>query len=116
MISEVTKLVLEVLKLAPRYLIALGLIAAVLLFGSAAFLKRLGVYEFTQNNRTWLGLTLIASALLFLVSISADAIQWIKAWWGRRKLSRLVKQRLHRLTEDEKQILRYYVGWLARST
>jgi len=110
MFSEIAKSVLEFLKLAPRYLIALGIFAAFLLFSPESLLKHLGVFDFTQNNRPWLGIIFIASVALFGVSICADILNWIKRWWWRRKEFQRITKRLHRLTEDEKQILRFYIA------
>ena len=52
MFAEIAKTFLEFLKLAPRYLIAIGVLAAILLFASEEFLKRIGVFELAQDNRS----------------------------------------------------------------
>lgn len=108
--AEIAKTFLEFLKLAPRYLIALGMMAAILLFLDRQVLEQIGVMEFAQNNRAMLGLTLIVTASLFSVSVSADLITFINNWWRRRNLYRRMIQRLQCLTEDEKQILRFYIA------
>ncbi|WP_459722168.1 superinfection exclusion B family protein [Sideroxyarcus sp. TK5] len=108
--AEIAKTFLEFLKLAPRYLIALGVMAAILLFPSRQFLEQIGVAEFAQNNRAVLGLTLVVTVSLFIVSVAADVIDLIKKWRRRRNLYRRITDRLHSLTEDEKQILRFYLA------
>lgn len=108
MFAEFAKSFFEFLKLAPRYFIAFGIIAAFLLFSSEKTLKQLSVFEFTQNYRQFIGLTLIVTVPLFIVSIFADTIEVIKRWWRKRKFYREMEERLNNLTEDEKQILRYY--------
>ncbi|MEY2563398.1 MAG: hypothetical protein QOH88_1591 [Verrucomicrobiota bacterium] len=115
MLSEFAKSFLEFLKLAPRYLVSLGIISAFLLFSSAHTLERLGVLELTQKNRSWLGLIFIVSTALFGVSLCIDIFHWLRRWWHRRAAFRRVTQRLHRLTEDEKQILRFYFAEETRS-
>jgi hypothetical protein len=110
MIAESAKTFLEFLKLAPRYLIALGVMAAVLLFSSEVFLKFIGVFEFAQDNRPMLGLTLVVTGALFAVSVAGDGISLIKQWWFRRRRYRRITERLNCLTEDEKQILRFYLA------
>jgi hypothetical protein len=115
MIAEIAKFVLEFLKLAPRYFIALGLFAAFLIFCPDGLLRQLGVFDFAQSNRTWLGVALIASAALFAVSVSVNIFDWLKAWWRRRKEFRHITKRLCRLTEDEKQILRFYISEKTRT-
>jgi hypothetical protein len=110
MISEIAKTFLEFLKLAPRYFIALGVIAAFLLFTDEKILKFIGVFEFAQNNRPMLGLVLVVSVALFVVSVAADAGALVKGWWHKRKFYLRMTERLNRLTEDEKQILRFYLA------
>jgi hypothetical protein len=110
MLAEAAKTFLEFLKLAPRYLIALGVMAAVLLFSSEAFLKFIGVFEFAQENRPMLGLTLVVTSALFAVSVAGDVITFIQQWWLRQRLYRRITKRLNCLTEDEKQILRFYLA------
>ena len=83
--TDLAKAFLEFLKLAPRYLIALGLMAAFLLFTDHQFLERIDVLEFAQNNRSTLGLILVVSIALFGISVAADAIALVKSWWRKRK-------------------------------
>lgn len=110
MIAEPAKTFLEFLKLAPRYLIALGVMAAVLLFASEVFLKFIGVFEFAQDNRPMLGLILVVTSALFAVSVAGDGIALVKQWWFRQRHYRRMAERLNCLTEDEKQILRFYLA------
>src|SRR5437763_294069 len=115
MLDEVAKTLLEFLKLAPRYLVALGAAAAFLLFSSEQMLKRLGLTEFTQKNRAILGIILVGSVALFGVWIAAAIIKALRRGWYKRKFHREMIQRLHSLTEDEKQILRYYLATNSRA-
>lgn len=115
MFTEAAKIFLEFLKLAPRYLIALGVIAATLLFSEDEFLKFLGVFQFARDNRPILGLTLVVTISLFTVSVMADTIAAAKRKWRGRNFNRRVINRLNRLTEDEKQILRYYFAEQTRA-
>jgi hypothetical protein len=115
MVAEITKALLEFLRLAPRYLIALGAAAAFLLFSSEPTLKRIGLVEFTKSNRPILGVILVGSVALFVVWAGAGGINAVRRWWHKRKFYRHIIQRLHRLTEDEKQILRYYIAANSRA-
>lgn len=115
MFAEAAKTFLEFLKLAPRYLIALGVMAAFLLFADESFLKLIGVFELVQHNRPMLGLTLVATVALFVVSVVGYCIALVKQWWGRRRRYRRIEERLQCLTEDEKQILRYYLAQNTRA-
>ncbi len=110
MTAEIAKTFLEFLKLAPRYLIALGVMAAILLFADDKFLQSIGVFEFTRDNRSALGLTLVATSALFLTSLIGDGATLFKKWWLKRRRYLQIADRLQRLTEDEKQILRFYIA------
>jgi hypothetical protein len=109
MLERIIKLVLQILELAPRYLVSLAIAAAFLLFGSENWLKRIGVYDFTQNNRQWVGLALVVFTILFIVNRSIPIINWTRDRIAKAKRSKRVLQRLHSLTEDEKEILRFYI-------
>lgn len=115
MFAEIAKTFLEFLKLAPRYLIAIGVLAAILLFASEEFLKLIGVFELAQENRSALGLTLLVSASLFNISIGAYGVSIVKSWWRTRGFYQRVTDRLNCLTEDEKQILRFYIAKQTRA-
>lgn len=108
MIDGILKSILELLKLAPRYLIALGVMASVLLFSPKWFLERIGLVEFTMNHRPWLGLTLVVTSGLFVVSMVSVGWTTFRRWRRHKKAVAELKAYLRRLTEEEKQILRFY--------
>lgn len=109
MIDSITKTLLEFLKLTPRYLVSLGIAAAFLLFCPENILKNLSIFDFTQNYRHWLSITLILSSTLLIVTIAIQITNWVKKWLRNRKFYKSMTERLHRLTEHEKQILRFYI-------
>ena len=108
MIDGTLKSILEFLKLAPRYLIALGVMAAVLLFSPKEFLEQIGLVELTKNYRPWLGLTLVVTSSLFIVSMISVGWTAFRRWRWRKNAVAELKASLRRLTEEEKQILRFY--------
>lgn len=110
MLEELTKSALEFLKLAPRYLIAVALISGVLLFLSESWLERIGLDVFAKVNRQWLGLTFLISITLWGVAVISDCWGWFSNKLFQRKYEQHIIRKLHELTEDEKQILRYYVA------
>jgi len=109
MFTEIANLLLEILKFAPRYFIAFGITAAFLLFGKESLLKQIGVYDFTQNYRQWVGLVFVVSIILFLVDRAVAIILWTRYKVVIAKTTKSRLQRLHRLTEEEKHILRFYI-------
>lgn len=109
MTDGIIKSILEGLKLAPRYLIAIGLVAGLILFGGTKFQETLGVSQFAKDQRAVLGILFLSSIVLLLVAVSGGGIDRIKRFWRERSFQKRVMKRLQRLTEDEKQILRYYI-------
>ncbi len=115
MISDFVKTCLDVLKLAPRYLIALGAVAAFLLFSNNGLLKSLGVFDIVQKNRQWLGLTLLVTTSIFCVDLILRFVSWVRRRKNESRFYERMKKRLSELTEDEKQILRYYFAKQTRA-
>ena len=110
MLAESIRAIVEIVKLAPRYLVTLGIAAALLLFGREDILKSLGVYDFTQNYRQWLGLTLVITGALFVVDRAVPIIKWIRNRVLDRKIRKCILKSCNSLTEDEKQIMRFYIA------
>ncbi|WP_165720494.1 superinfection exclusion B family protein [Bordetella trematum] len=108
MFVELAKSAIEFLKLAPRYLIAVAIVSGVLLFLPDTWLQRIGLNTFATANRQWLGLTFLVSAVLWGVSAIATCWDWVAGKFFRRRVRKHIAQKLCSLTEDEKQILRYY--------
>lgn len=106
--SDIIKSLLELLKNAPRYLIAVAIVCGLLLFSPPGLQKTLGVESFVSAQRQWLGLALIGSLGIWLVTAGSNIFQWVKGHWDRRRRRKRVVERLNNLTEPEKQILRYY--------
>lgn len=106
--ADYIKSALELLKLAPRYLIAIGIAASFLLFGSEQFLTRLGLKKFTEDYRAWLGLAFVSTVSLFAIYLAGEVVTFFGRKIRKRKFLKGVTERLQRMTEDEKQILRFY--------
>lgn len=106
--SDIIKSVLELLKLAPRYLVAVAIVCALLLFSPQELQEILGTTNFTHTYRQWIGLALVCSFGIWLVVIVAAGGKWGKDLWRNRRRKQRVAERLENLTEPEKQIVRYY--------
>jgi hypothetical protein len=115
MLTESIKSTIEVLKLAPRYLAALAVIAGALIFFPAEWLAVLGLQAFSIEHRAWIGLALLGSVGICSVSALIWVGESIRGAIRRRGVRRFVCDKLNRLTEDEKQILRYYFANGTRS-
>jgi len=113
--SDYAKTALEVLKLAPRYLVSLGIIAALFLFLPDKSLKWFGIFDFAQHYRPWFSVVFISTSVLFGVDRAIAIRGWIRHKKAVTDFSQARLERLHRLTEDEKQILRFYFAKQTRS-
>ena len=113
--SDYAKIALEVLKLAPRYLVSLGIISAFFLFSPAKWLHGFGADEFAQHYRVYFFFTLVFTGVLFGVDRTIAIVGWIRHKSLVSKFAQRRLERLHRLTEDEKQILRFYIAKQSRS-
>ena len=108
MFAELAKSAIEFLKLAPRYFIAVAIVSGALLFLPDTWLQQIGLNTFATANRQWLGLTFLVSAVLWGVSATTTCWDWVAGKAFRRRVRKHIAQKLRSLTEDEKQILRYY--------
>lgn len=101
--------IIQALKLAPRYLIAVSVFCGILLFINEQLSKTIGVYEFTRGYRQWIGIAFIASISLVAIDWSIKIGAIVRNLAHRIKFKKELVQRLHNLTEEEKQILRFYL-------
>lgn len=115
MLPDFIKSVVEVLKLAPRYLAALALIAGALIFLPDHWLSVLGLQSFSTEHRAWLGLALLVSVAICSISLVIWIGEWIQGVIHRRSIKKFIVGKLNRLNEDEKQILRFYLAKGTRS-
>jgi len=100
----------EALKLAPRYLVAVAIFCGIFLFLPENISKQLGVLEFTRNYRQWLGIAFLACISLLSVTGGLEIIGVIRNRSHVAQLKKRMLQRLQCLTEEEKQILRFYLA------
>ena len=101
--------IIEFLKLTPRYLVALWLPTAVILFAPPQFNQRLGISKFTDDYRFWIGIVFLVTSTLFITHTLTPAFAWIREAMRVHIIAKNMKRYLRGLTEDEKQILRFYI-------
>jgi len=100
---------LDAIKLAPRYLLAVALATGALLLGPAALTDAIGLSGIVAKFRAWFGAALLFSVALLAAHALAPVGSWIRAqfdWWVQLRAGR---RRLRQLTPDEKQILSRYI-------
>lgn len=109
MSADFLKHALDALKIAPRYLVAIALVMAFLLFAPAELAQQVGIGDIAKDYRTGIGILFLACCALLLVGIGNSVLQALREVHGRWQFKRHIRQCLGRLTEDEKQILRFYI-------
>lgn len=107
--ADMLKVLIEAMKLAPRYLAAICVAAAFLLLSPKDWLDVLGAAEFAEHNRLILGLTAVLGFAALVVAASKTAWRWISILIQRRIKSQRIVDYLGQLTEDEANILNLYI-------
>lgn len=115
MSTELFKHILEALKLAPKYLVAVGIVLTFLLFGPRELLQALGVQDVAKDYRSVVGVGLLLCGAILGVGVVQTVYAPLRRIFKRWQFRRHIFQRLKRLTEDEKQILRFYIANQSRS-
>ncbi len=103
------------LKLAPKYLSVVAVIAGSLIFLPENWLEVMGLKKLAAENKQWLGLAFIICIGVCLVAIASWAIDLVADYFQRNRIRGFVIDKLNDLTEEEKQILRYYYAKDSRS-
>jgi len=106
--STITGLI-KILELAPRYLAAISVASGFVLFGSPEHIEALGLSDFAKNQRSWVGSGFIISITVFFIFIVLTIWNRISLERYKKRLGKSLAERLKALTENEKQIIRYYV-------
>jgi hypothetical protein len=94
-----------------RYIIGLGIVAAIALFSPDPIIKKIGLLQYRDEGKPYLGVVL----LLCTAIIIANVIGFGARKYNDHRFLRAGKKRLHRLTIKEKQILRGYIEGQTRS-
>ncbi len=109
MFSDIANSALALLKLAPRYLFVVVFVTGALLFAPTSWIERISLQDFANDYRQWLGFAFLISATLCGVALALGVWKAILECYFYISIRAGVLRRLRVLTEDEKQILRYYI-------
>jgi hypothetical protein len=94
-----------------RYIIGVGIVAAIVLFSPDSIINKLGLLKYRDEGKPYLG----GALLLCIAIIIANVIGFGVRKYDNHRFLRTGKKRLHRLTIEEKQILRGYIEGQTRS-
>ncbi|KAB7765723.1 super-infection exclusion protein B [Xanthomonas sacchari] len=112
---EWIKGIADVLKLGPRYLFAGMVLAGGALFLPTTVHKKLGLSDWIVAYRSWVGLVFAVCAVLTALSALLWLWRRLRLAWETKQERTAIVERLQKLTEPEKQILRYYFAKNTRS-
>jgi hypothetical protein len=101
---------LPVLKFAPHVFFAIAGASGLSLFGPAWFINRLGLEPILAAHRTWIGVSFILSATLFVSSLGARFIDVLKPILVEGWHVYLWKRNLTGLSPPEKRLLAEYLS------
>jgi Super-infection exclusion protein B len=108
-------IVLDWLKLPQRVLWGLVAVAASMLWGPPWFINGLGLQDFINDYRKYLGVIFLVLLTPTATAIFTSLSDLGRAAWSRRQLARRRVQRLHDLSDPEKVLLRRYISGNTRS-
>jgi len=101
--------IVNLLKLSPKYLIPVGIVASCLLFLPHLALSKLGLVEVVTQYRMWIGLLAVTTYALLASHV-------LHSFWARisptirtRKSLRKCRRALTNLTSEEKEVLIDYI-------
>ena len=97
--------IVESLKLPPRYVFALALAGALVLFLPDTFVNRIGLLTFRQRFLPFIGAITLLSSTLLVAHAGAFIVDWLK----RRINLRAMQKSLKSLTAGEKDALRPFI-------
>ncbi len=99
----------EWIKLSPRHLVPLSLFTGFILFAPQRWLAIFGVVGFVSDYRPWFGVAFLLSTALLISAAIVAGYGWAKQKREKVALLRSKRERLHHLSEAEKEILRGYI-------
>ncbi len=105
----------EWLKLSPRYLFPIALVTGFVLLASTGVLDVFGLTELVEAYRPYLGAACLLSSALLLTNWLMLGYEWVTTRRRQVRDLRARQKRLHALTDDEKRVLRSYIGSQTRT-
>jgi len=105
-----SKGILEFLKLTPKNVLPLTIISSFFLFAPKSWLNTLSILEIQQEYQITIGLVFLFSIAILITHLIFGFLNKVKNIWFKRQVKLIIIKQLHQLTEDEKQILRYYIA------
>jgi hypothetical protein len=101
---------IDSIKLSPKYLLPISIATGFIIFAKAEWLQSLGLNDLKARYLPWIGGIFLLSTALSLSHIIIGFYSWSRKRFRMWRAIKNGKVRLHNLTEDERDILKHYVG------
>lgn len=111
MVDSIVRALFALLKQPLKYSLGLGIVAAIVLFSPNSIIDKLGLLKYRDEGKPYLGVALL---LCIAIAIASGIGVGVRKYNDYRFLL-AGKKRLHRLTIEEKQILRGYIEGQTRT-
>jgi hypothetical protein len=98
----------KLIKLSPRYLAGVCFASSVILFAPIDLADKLGVSKFADDYRFWIGVIFLLSAGLLISALVSRPASLISIFVRDKLWRSKIQGYLKTLTEEEKQIIRFY--------
>jgi len=105
----------KILQLAPRYLAVIAIACGVYLFAPAEWIAKIGLDNLDEKYRPYIGGAFLISTGVTIVGVASWIGVFGFAFARAGGIKRKAIKRLHSLTENEKQILRFYIAKQTKS-
>ena len=99
----------EWLKISSVHFLAIAIAAGALIFGPTSFLDTLGVTEFVDGYRMWVGFVFLISTAILLARGGFRLFESGKKHFQQGRTLKRWRRRLHQLTPEEQKVLAGYV-------
>ncbi len=107
--------ILDILKLSPKYFLGIAIASGVLVFSPSNLIEKIGLENLVKNYRMWIGGVFLISLTLTIIETLIWILNKITKSMRKRNTLNIRMQRLHNLSADEREILRYYFYYNTRS-
>jgi hypothetical protein len=102
--------IFEFLKLTPKNITPFLIISSIFLFAPQEWLFFLKISDLKEEYIVFISIIFLFSSVILLNHIIFGFFSFINTLFLKRKIKKRIYKKLNNLTEDEKQILRYYIG------
>ena len=102
--------VMEIIKLSPKYLFGVSVVSGMLLFANVKFINILGMGDFLQDYKKYLGIIFLISLIFTINELVINGVKNVKKKYETYTTKKWREKRLKKLTADEKAILNRYIS------